>query len=57
MFGKDSEHSFYTILEPDLVPVEVDEVFTLEYSLSNEVKFHERTIYNMLDLLGDIGGL
>ena len=57
LFGKDSEHSFYTILDGVLQPVIGDEIFYLQYSLSNEAKFHERTIYNMLDLLGDIGGL
>ena len=33
------------------------DVFSLGFILSNDLKYHERTIYNTLDLLGDIGGL
>lgn len=34
-----------------------DTVYSHYFSLSNEQLIHERTVYNFLDLLGDIGGL
>ena len=36
---------------------DLDDVFSVAFIMNGNLKHHERTIYNALDLLGDIGGL
>ena len=44
--------------EPRIVKIiDSDLIFTAAFSLHSDVLHHNRSIYNSLDLLGDVGGL
>ena len=34
-----------------------ESVLAIAFSLNTDIKYHKRSVYNILDLIGDVGGL
>ena len=53
-----NEQEFYTIDNVDNMPsADTNIVMRLEFETSSDEIIHERAVYTVLDLLGDLGGL
>ena len=47
---------YYSVIRGESSPID-SQLIQLQFVQSNDVVYHERSIYTILDLLGDIGGL
>ena len=55
---KETETTFYTTeLIQESVSTNRDNLVEMKFYIGDQITFYERTVYNILDLLGDIGGL
>ena len=65
----DTDYRQYSFYEPSfdnsgntIAPYNVrsvygEKLFNVDFALSDQIKFHERSAYNLMNLFGDIGGL
>ena len=50
------ETSFYTVVQSDYSPILDPALIDFLFIPSDDITYYERSIYNLLDFLGDIGG-